>query len=166
MRAIFSAGICLWLALWPGMLGAQTAEPDYHALFEARCMGCHGHAADFARETLQLTPEGAVVGSDGRPLAAFLSRHKGGLPPEQIERLLAMFARQIEAQALFRNRCSTCHDRAREFTRLDLILRDGALWGRYSGRPVASFLPGHARLTAEEAAEMTRMLAEILKGAR
>ncbi|MDK3073918.1 hypothetical protein QO034_12420 [Sedimentitalea sp. JM2-8] len=80
--------------------------------------------------------------------------------------LLQMFRAQIESGALFGQRCRTCHDTARSFVRLNLVLRDNVLTGRYSGRAVAPFLPGHARLTDAEAAEMTQALTAIWLGLR
>ena len=144
---------------------AEAGQTDYHDLFEKRCLACHGHAGDFARETLRVEPDG-VVGSRGQPLEQFLSRHQGGLAKEDIGPILEMFRRQIESGALFRERCAICHDTAREFARINLILRDGVLIGRYSDREVAPFLVGHARLTASQAAEMTQALTAILGGAR
>lgn len=148
------------------ILAGAAQATDYHALFESRCGSCHGHSGDFARERLVLGPDG-VRGQSDRDLVPFLARHAGGLPPETISALLEMFAAQIRSDATFRDRCRTCHDRAYDFARLNLIERDGMLQGRYSGRAVGPFLAGgHARLTPEEAAEMTQALRQILRGRR
>ena len=144
---------------------APAGAADFHALFEARCLRCHGHAGPFVRERLAL--DGAdVVTRAGRPVAPFLERHAGGLAPEEIALFLRVFARQIEAAGLYDERCGICHDRARELARLRLVLRDGRLVGRYSGHDIATFLQDHARLTPEEAARMTEALAAILEGGR
>ena len=156
------AALILCVTMFPGVARAT----DYHVLFESRCAGCHGHAGEFAREQLVLGPNG-VAGRSGRDLAPFLARHAGGLSADEIPGLLAMFASQIESEAMFGERCRICHDRAYEFVRLKLIERDGALLGRYSGRAVAPFLSaGHARLTPDEAAAMTEALTRILRGKR
>lgn len=150
--------------LLPGAT-VRAETTDYHALFEERCTACHGHAGDFSRDRLQVQ-NGEVTSRTGRDLEDFLTRHKGGLPADEIRGLLGMFLSQVGAGTFFKDTCMTCHDRAYDFARLFLIERDGVLWGRYSARPVAEFLPGHARMTQEQAARMTAALAAILAGGR
>lgn len=145
------------------------AEPahsaDFHAIFEARCLRCHGHAGAFARERLRLD-NGEVARRDGTPLAPFLTRHAGGLDPDEIALFLKVFARQIASGGFYQERCEICHDRARELARLRLIVREGRLTGRYSGHDMASFLPGHALMSEAEAGRMIEALTAILEGAR
>ena len=156
-------GTALALAL---LIGAAPASAlDFHALFEARCLACHGHAGPFVREYLRLDGD-RVTRGNGRPLAPFLARHSGGLSDEEIALFLRVFARQIASGGLYRDRCEICHDRARELARLELVIREGRLVGRYTGRDIAGFLTWHGRLDAAEAALMTEALIEILKGAR
>lgn len=143
----------------------RADDTDLHALFEARCMTCHGHSGDFARRMLSVE-QGRVVGSRGQPLETFLGRHQGGLPGTEVDRLLALFLEQIDSGAVFRDRCLTCHGTARSFAQVHLILRDDVLYGRYSGRPVAAFLTGHGRLDAAGAEQMTEALSDILRGGR
>lgn len=150
------------LALLAGaVLGAARASaqnmPDPHALFESRCLTCHGHAGSFARDHLRLDAD-SLVTSRGVPVATFLQTHKGGLPEAVIAPMLAMFHRQVTSAALYEQTCRFCHDRARDFARQRLILRDGRLIGRYSGHDTAAFLPGHARLTADQANRMSAVL--------
>jgi hypothetical protein len=158
--------IVLICAIWGAVPQSGLAQDiDMHAVFEARCQSCHGHSGAFARDRLAVV-DGQVVGSRGQSLMNFLQGHQGGLSGTEAALLLNMFRAQIDSGALFRERCLTCHDTARTFVRLNLILRDGVLTGRYSDRPVAPFLPGHARLTAVEAEEMTEALTSILLGVR
>ncbi|MFB9150028.1 hypothetical protein [Roseovarius ramblicola] len=159
MSRIFSAIPCIVLAalLTSGGAQAQRAS-DPHVLFEDKCLTCHGHAGPFARDRLLLGNTGLTT-SGGLPLRAFLSRHMGGLTDPEIATLEILFRQNLTSGALFERTCRFCHDRAREFVRLNLILRDGRLTGRYSGRDVARFLPGHGRLTPEDA----RAMAEVLR---
>ncbi len=62
------------------MLVAQVTTPP---LFQDKCAGCHGNAADFARKSLTLR-DGLLVGTaSGRRVADYLSRH-GGLGPTEV----------------------------------------------------------------------------------
>ena len=142
-----------------------VAAADFHALFEARCLSCHGHAGDFARERLELG-EAGVTGRGGRDLRPFLARHAGGLSPDEIELFLDVFAKQIASGALYQRKCGICHASARELARIKLIDRNGVLTGRYTGRDIGEFLRGHGRLTEAEAEAMTAALAAILAGGR
>ena len=46
-----------------------SAAEDFHELFEERCAGCHGHAGNFARTSLELV-EGKLRGREsGRAIA-------------------------------------------------------------------------------------------------
>ncbi len=146
---------------------SAAQAPDFHQIFEARCAACHGHAGDFARARLSVGEDGTVRGAEtGRPVAGFMQSHAGGLTDAEIALFTETFRRQIGSDAFFRERCSGCHGRAYDFARLRLILRDGRLEGRYSGRDTAAFLPGHARLTGAEAARVLDALTALSQGAR
>lgn len=146
-------------------LAQSEQDMDFHAIFEDRCMSCHGHAGAFVSDTLKVK-DGIVVDRGGRPVEGFLRTHKGGLDPKTMKLFLDTFRTQIETGGLFREDCVFCHDRAYEFARLNLILDDDVLVGRYSGHDVAEFLQGHARLTEAEAMLMTDALTALLQGGR
>jgi mono/diheme cytochrome c family protein len=62
------------------MLAAQASTPP---LFQQRCAGCHGTAAEFARRSLALR-DGALIGlPSGRRLAATLATHGGATVAER-----------------------------------------------------------------------------------
>lgn len=162
---------------WPGgvllaaglaMLAASgAAAANFHEIFETRCAACHGdHAGPFARSSL-VEREGTLTGArTGRPVREFLARHAGGLSGEEIALFVDVFTAQLRSGGFYQERCGICHDRAYEFARLRLALRDGRLVGRYSGRDIAGFLPGHARMTGEEARRMLEALTALREGAR
>ncbi|SLN68681.1 hypothetical protein ROG8370_03231 [Roseovarius gaetbuli] len=136
--------------------GSEAQDLDPHQVFEAECLSCHGHAGAFARAKLHLDSDTPMTSGD-RPVAAFLRYHRGGQPEPAIQSLVAMFRQQLLSGGLYsglNQRCLFCHDRAYDFARQRLVLRDGKLVGRYSGHDIAAFLPGHARLTPSEAARM------------
>lgn len=71
------------------MLLAQATTPP---LFQQRCAGCHGTAAEFARGSLTLR-DGVLTGkASGRPVADYLRRH-GGLQPGEIPTVVATLTR-------------------------------------------------------------------------
>ena len=155
-RTLLTA-IALLMAALAELQGAAAA--DLHQLFEERCGRCHGHAGDFARESLVLE-NGTVFGRKSRQdVRRFLPRHYGKLSADEIELLHTTFALQIESAGLFQVKCRSCHGPAKELTRLKLILRDGVLYGRYSGADMRDFLPRHGRPTPEEAELLYRVLA-------
>ena len=157
-----------WLggALIAAGLASGAAAADFHEIFEARCLSCHGHGGEFARSSL--TDVGGVLrgARSGRKIADFLGRHAGGLSPPEIDLFVDVFTHQLKSGAFYRERCDICHDRAYDLARLRLITRDGRLMGRYSGRDMADFLPNHARMTAEEAARMLEALMALRAGGR
>lgn len=166
-------GVLLCLCLGTGIsiaggaLYSLTAKAlDYHALFEARCGACHGHAGDLARAKL-IFVDGALIGREtGNDIRIFLSAHYGGLSIDESAALYDMLFRQVAAAGFFRERCGICHVRARDLTKANLIVVGSELHGRYSGRDMAAFLPGHGRLDAEEAAFIHAVLLRITQGRR
>ncbi len=158
-------GALLAAGLLAAVHAGAAAAADFHQTFEARCAACHGHAGDFARARLTVGDDGVVRGTtSGREIAPFLRSHAGGLSAEETELFLEAFRRQIGSGAFFRERCGICHDRAYDFARLRLIVRDGRLVGRYSGRDIGAFLTGHARMTDAEAARMLASLIALREG--
>lgn len=136
---------------------AQTIDP--HALYEQRCSGCHlPHAGDFARDTLERAGNTIVVRGTGKELRSFLARGHGKLSPAEIDVMVDHLTFIVDAGALFRKKCFDCHGRAVVFARSELVLRDGTLYGRYSGRETAPFMENHGRLTGDQVATMVTML--------
>lgn len=143
---------------------AQSLDP--HALYERSCGGCHEeHARDFAETQLDLA-DGTVVGrGSGAPLGTILARGHGGLEAREVEVLVAHLSAIAHAGGLFRTKCRICHDRAVDVARRQLIVRDGRLVGRYTGRDIPAFLTKHGRLTADEVPRIVDMLRRQLQSA-
>lgn len=143
----------------------QPAEfLDLHEFFEERCGACHGHAGALARDVLTLK-DGELRGRHG-DVRAFLKRHHGPLADDEVEALYQMFSRQVEAGGAFKDRCGMCHRSASELARKSLIIVNGELAGRYSGRRIRLFLMGHGRLSAEKAEFFYEALLEVAQGRR
>lgn len=139
----------LVLASWSGSVLAQQLDP--HKLYEESCAGCHApHARDFVFESLFATDAGLVGKRSGGSLQAFLDAGHGRLSPVEVEVLVDHFLSIQRSGRLFHKKCKICHVSPVELAQLELVLRDGRLVGRYSGRDTAQFLSGHGRLTAAE----------------
>lgn len=167
LRSILRITLLALVAVLPRPLTAQSAEAiDFHKRFEKRCFSCHGHSGPFMREHLTIDASGSLVTGTGQPLETFLLRHAGGLDATESPLFLSVFRKQVETGGLFREKCIVCHDRAYEMARLDLILRDGQVTGRYSNRNIGEFLLTHGRLTPAEAERMTDVFFALLQGRR
>ena len=122
--------------------GSVLAD-DLHALWDGQCGGCHGHAGDFARQSLEMR-DGVLVGRvSGQTVTAYLVRHNGGYAADQIADLTAMLTAQAGTAADFRQFCGDCHDNAAQLVRDWVVRRDGVLVGLGSGRPLTEFLRRH-----------------------
>ncbi len=164
---------CLFFLSLAPLSCALTAQPvqagdvDPHSLYEKKCTACHeAHAGDFVHEKLKIE-NGVVTGlQTGRPVAATLAHGHGGLTATERAVMIAHLEEIAAAGTLYHEKCLACHDRASSMARSRLILRDNVLTGRYSGRDIASFLKGHGRLSAEQAADMTATLSRQLSPAQ
>jgi hypothetical protein len=117
---------------------------DLHWLWEDRCAGCHGHAGDFARNSLGVS-NGELLGRHYvHDLRRFLHNHY--LAGNEVDAVYAMLYAQASSQTRFRDECSSCHENAATFVRNALLLRDGALYSRASGQPVREVLVRHRNL--------------------
>jgi hypothetical protein len=142
-------------------LVSSAAVADVHEIFEAQCFSRHGHAGEFAHRSMAEI-DGVLTGVRLRQeVAALLPRHAGGLNPSEIAFFVDVITYQLNSGSFHQDRCEFCHDRDYELAYLRLILRDGRLVGRYSGRAIASFLPGHALITAEEAGRILGALTAL-----
>ena len=83
------AGVTRFLAnhhvsedMLPSVAGLLAAEVAANPVYDGRCAGCHGPAAELVRHRLARGPDGLVVRRDAQPLAVFLTSHGGLTPPE------------------------------------------------------------------------------------
>ncbi len=140
---------------------AVAAEPaDPHKLFEQRCAACHDpHAGIFVRDSQERRKDAVVGRKSGRELRAFLVEGHGRLAPLEVDVMVQHLTSILAADGLFRDRCLICHGRAVELARGKLIIRQGRLVGRYTGRDVESFLKTHGRIDDTQAETLLRVLA-------
>lgn len=149
------------LSAWMTLLApAAAAERDLHAYWDGRCKDCHGDAGAFARRTLRVE-QGRLIGAHhGAQLERFLRNHY--LADDLVAPVMQMLQAQATATPVFKENCSGCHGSASEFARQSLLLRDGVLTGRASGRPVQDYLRRHGGLAPEQVAPMVRTLERVL----
>ncbi|MDJ0945895.1 MAG: hypothetical protein QNJ30_20705 [Kiloniellales bacterium] len=143
--------------------GQWSPYPSRPGLFHERCGRCHDEAGSFAAAHLRFDAGVLRTRRSGKALQTFLRGHPGRLDAAELEALLAALAAIVTTGGQFRQRCAICHGEATHFARGRLVVRDGRLLGRYSGRDVEAFLPGHGRLDAEGAAffgDLLRRVAE------
>jgi hypothetical protein len=131
------------------LLPIAGRSDDLHALWDDRCIDCHGHAGDFARNFLSEL-NGELIGPHhhGEELRAFLRNHYA--PDELVEPLYAMLLSQATTPPVYRMHCAGCHGSAAALVREHLELRDGVPYGRAGQRPLDDFLRGHGGLDDDE----------------
>lgn len=148
--------------LLAGLLSASVGDAtDLHRFWEQTCGDCHRHAGPFARRSLTVT-DGKLQGVHHKDdLLVFLRNHH--LPDDLVQPMYEMLLAQASTAPRFQERCGRCHESAADLARESLVVRDGVLQGRESGRPVAQFLPRHARLglTPEEVSFFTDLLTRV-----
>lgn len=132
--------------------GRWSPYPSLPGLFEERCSRCHGGAGTFAPAHLTFEQGVLRTGRSGKALQDFLRGHPGQLDEAERTAMVATLTMIVTAGGQFHQRCAVCHGHAEAFAAGRLVIRDGLLLGRYSGRDIEAFLPRHGRLDAEGAA--------------
>lgn len=123
---------------------ASASGVDLHALWDDRCISCHGHAGEFSRKFLSVS-NGELQGKHHvDDLRLFLTSHY--LSGHSVEPIYNMLLAQTSSEPRFKEECSKCHQTAAEFVRESIILRDGELYGRASDMPIRDFLYRHRKL--------------------
>lgn len=145
-------------------LGAsQVRAQDAHEIYERACAACHApHAGAFVKAETRLSGGVLFGATSGRAVRNMLEQGHGRLSDAETRLLGTHLAWMAQNDQLFARKCTICHDRAVRLARDKLILRDGELIGRYTGRNTASFLSGHGRLTPDQVAPMIKMLTRQL----
>lgn len=140
---------------------AIAADLDLHVYWEQRCESCHGHAGAFARRFLHLE-NGQLSGVHPvGDLNQFLRNHY--LNDDLIAPVTAMLKAQVVSRPLFSEKCAGCHGSAAQFVRQSLVMKDGVLTGRLSGRTVADFLNAHGKLEPGQKDIMLDTLSRVHK---
>ncbi|MDH3639545.1 MAG: hypothetical protein OES09_13955 [Gammaproteobacteria bacterium] len=149
------------IAVLAACLCSVANAVDLHRLWEDRCAECHGEAGDFARRFLNVTDDALVGRHADRDLRQFMQNHY--LKNNEIDAVLAMLYAQTTSGARFRKQCSGCHNKAAQLVRESVERRNGELFGRSSGRPLADYLPRHGGLQQDDVAFYLDLLNRIAR---
>lgn len=153
------AGIRRWLLLAALCAASVASATDLHAYWDDRCQGCHGDSGPFARSTLALRDGRLVCRHHVDDLPRFLRQHY--LADALVAPVTAMLRAQVATPPLYAARCAGCHGVASAFAREALVLRDGTLFARGRGRPVADVLGRHGGLSPDEQPAMLQTLLRV-----
>ena len=147
------------IALIASSLSAWTAGVDLHRSWDDRCAECHGHAGEFARKHLRVH-DGVLVGHhERRDLRQFMQNHYAA--GADIEAIYEMLLAQASTEARFKSECGGCHAKASDLVRTNVLRRDGMLFGRSSGKPLAMLLRGHGGLREVDVPFFVQLLDRI-----
>ncbi|MDH5185106.1 MAG: hypothetical protein OEX12_14580 [Gammaproteobacteria bacterium] len=136
-----------------------ASGPDIHALWDDRCVSCHGHAGEFARKFLTVSNAELQGRHHVHDLRLFLQNHY--LAGHSVEPVYNMLRAQAGNDPRFTNECSRCHNRAADFVRDSFILRDGVLYSRQLDMPIREFLNGHRKLQQQDVDYFMQQLMRI-----
>jgi mono/diheme cytochrome c family protein len=160
MRGAVALGLTLVMTLLAAPAAGIAEARDLHEYWDGRCKDCHGDAGAFARATLRVEGGRLLGRHHGAELPTFLRQHY--LTDELVEPVMQMLQAQATTPPLFKEKCAGCHGNAAEFARKALVLKDGVLVGRGSGRPVRDFLQNHGGLAADQVGPMVTTLQRVL----
>ena len=133
---------------WREPFGGVGEQPG---LFQEECGKCHDRAGTLVRDRLKLVDGVLTTRRTGRDLRAFLPTHFDRRSTDEVAAIYKELLRVAQGRGWFEVRCGMCHTSAEDLARRALILRDGKVVGRYTGRDIAAFLRGHGTGSAEEA---------------
>ncbi len=136
------------------MLGASTGHAqqiDPHILYESKCGTCHvPHAGEFVSQSVVVDGTELIGNSTQIPVRTFLQTGHGRLSNSEIDTMMEHLETIQDSGQLFIRKCTICHGRAVVLSELNLIMKEGEPWGRYTGRKIEVFLQDHGRLTQDE----------------
>ena len=143
----------------------KSQDPDLHKLWDSKCVTCHGHSGEFSRKFLKIVDgqlKGRLFEND---LRLFLHNHY--LAGKEVDSIYAMLLAQASVVPRFKQECSGCHQKAAEFVRKSLILKDSVLYSNKLKTPVSHFLVTHRGLTVEDIEffikQLTRVASEVYR---
>lgn len=158
MRTVTAFGILTMMALFAPNPAEAQQNSRWPGLYFERCGRCHGDAQALLEKRAELK-DGVLVGQrSGRDLRSFLDSHFGRRSEADVATIYMELLRVAGVGGRFKQQCAICHVGAKRLARDSLVMRNGELFGRYSGRRIADFLPGHGRMAPDDAAFFLEVL--------
>jgi hypothetical protein len=162
--------ISLALAILSGLAAivpvpASAQNEEWQGLYYLQCGNCHG-GAKALMETRIVLKNGLLLGrASNQDIRVFLGTHFGNRDKADVATIHMELLRVAKDGGRFQQQCAICHVRAEALARESLIWKDGALYGRYSGRRIGDYLTRHGRLaTQDDAAFFEEVLRRHLPG--
>jgi mono/diheme cytochrome c family protein len=165
MRPLFPVALFIAMFLSTSAGHAQTGE--WPGLYFERCGKCHGNADAILDKHIE-PGDGKLFSRRSRQdLRIVLGNHFTPLDRSEVEAIYMEVLRVAQGSGRFKQQCAICHISAEQLAREYLVLRDGELFGRYSGRSIERFLTGHGRLeTRDDVAFFVEVLQRNLPSGR
>lgn len=167
--AVAGIGIVIAVAAAALFLAPRDRPIDPHAVYERACAKCHEpHASSLVQSALRDEAGRPVTARAGRDLSEFLLQgHRGAaVSAAEVEALVAQFDAMLASRFIFRKKCATCHGRAVDFARQELVLRGGKLYHRHDYKAVEDVLAYHGEVIPAEIPVLIEMLTRNLESAR
>jgi len=161
-RKIYRANRATALGAIAALIAGVSAAAGQGLYFE-RCGACHGPAGQLTQDGLVFDGEVLRTRRAQVDLRDFLHSHRGSLSTSEIETVIGELRRVAQGRGRFQEKCGICHPSARTLARNKLVIRDGVLVGRYSGREMDTYLAGHGRLVAADVSFFIGVLTRVLR---
>jgi len=122
----------------------QLTSADAQKLWNKSCFTCHGDSSDIARNFLKVV-DGKLQGPIHKgTFRTFLTNHY--LSKIKADAIYSMLLTQATTKTRFEQKCSSCHQKVREFVYRTLVLRNGVLYSKKLETPTFGFLKTHRDL--------------------
>jgi hypothetical protein len=162
-KSLLLVTLSVLAAVAPTPASAQNEE--WQGLYYLQCGDCHGGAKELL-ETRIVLKGGLLLGrASNQDMRVFLGNHFGNRDKADVATIHMELLRVAKEGGRFQQQCAICHVKAEALARESLIWKDGALYGRYSGRRIGDYLTRHGRLaTPDDAAFFEEVLRRNLPG--
>ena len=143
--------ICLMLSVLMAKAFATESEgkaPDAKKIWDKTCFTCHGDSDHIARNFLTVV-DGKLQGPIHKEtFITFLGNHY--LSKTKADAVYAMLLSQATSKSRFEQECSSCHQNKAELVYKNLVLNNGILYSRKTGKPTYGFMETHEELKKED----------------
>lgn len=157
---LFRAFFLLGLLMLAASVRVEAAEPPRPELYVEKCGNCHfENGPDMASLKMSFKGDGIIVNSTGKAADALLKKHHGvKLTAAEAAELMELFRRGLSWEAMYRQKCESCHGVAITFARSELRMVDGVAFAPKRNATVRDVLAAHGGATTVEADVLADMI--------